>query len=198
MATVDVELNVKTFDSFLNKTFRKNVIENDKWPEAPNGGWVTPQGRWYDSMSDIVRTRFLVRYLDGVEYLVSRIRETCSQTSDILEDRWEARNDGYYAVHAYVRQHFTVPGPAWDDRQIGTSVELQIATQVQDLVQTLLHKYYEDRRIQPSGKQGIMWQWRYDGDEFAAAYLGHILHYVEGMMVEIRERRGVQSVRGAE
>lgn len=110
LATVDVELHVKTFDSFLNKTFRKNVIDNDKWPESPPGGWVTPQGRWYDSMSDIVRARFLVRYLDGVEYLVSRIKETCSQTNDSLQDHWEARNDGYYAVHAYVRQHFTIPG----------------------------------------------------------------------------------------
>ncbi len=32
------------------------------------------------------------------------------------------------------------------------------------------------------------WQWDYKGDEFATNYLGHILHYVEGMIMDVRER----------
>ena len=35
----------------------------------------------------------------------------------------------------------------------------------------------------------MKWQWDYKSDEFSANYLGHILHYVEGMIVEIREKQ---------
>ncbi len=190
MVTHDVELCVKTFDSFLDKTFRKNIIHNSRWPEPPEGGWVTPVNRWYDCMSDIVRTRLSVKYLDGVEYLVSRIKDLCSETNTGVEDHWEARDDGYYAVHVNVREKFLVPGPTWEDQELRTAVELRIATQVQELVQTLLHRYYEERRVTPVREQTGKWQWEYENDEFAAAYLGHILHYVEGMMVEIRDKSG--------
>jgi hypothetical protein len=31
--------------------------------------------------------------------------------------------------------------------------------------------------------------WKYDSDQFISAYLGHILHYVEGMIIEVRDRK---------
>ena len=68
-------------------------------------------------------------------------------------------------------------------------MEIQITTQVQELILNLLHKYYERRRnkIEPDN-----WQWDHASDEFATNYLGHILHYVEGMIVEVRERHDGQ------
>ena len=38
-------------------------------------------------------------------------------------------------------------------------------------------------------KENVKWQWNYKGDEFTANYLGHILHYVEGMIMEIRDKQ---------
>ena len=38
-------------------------------------------------------------------------------------------------------------------------------------------------------KKEKIWQWNYKSDEFAANYLGHILHYVEGMIIEIRDKK---------
>jgi len=52
----------------------------------------------------------------------------------------------------------------------------------------LLHKYYEERRKKLK-KEDIIWQWDWRSDEFSANYLGHILHYIEGMIMEIREKQ---------
>ncbi|GAI51334.1 unnamed protein product [marine sediment metagenome] len=52
----------------------------------------------------------------------------------------------------------------------------------------MLHKYYEETRKRLE-KEDIKWQWNYKSDEFVANYLGHILHYVEGMIMEIREKQ---------
>jgi len=40
------KVQVKSFDSFLLKTFRRNVLENENWPAPPAGGWLVPD-TWY-------------------------------------------------------------------------------------------------------------------------------------------------------
>ena len=39
------ELCAKPFKSFLLKTFRKNILENERWPDEPEGGWILPSRR---------------------------------------------------------------------------------------------------------------------------------------------------------
>lgn len=51
----------------------------------------------------------------------------------------------------------------------------------------MLHTYYEEQRRK--GKREDKWQWDYNSEEFSANYLGHILHYVEGMIMEVREKQ---------
>ena len=67
-------------------------------------------------------------------------------------------------------------------------VEIQITTQLQEVIRRLLHKYYERQRSGRSTSD-LKWQWDYKSDEFAANYLGHILHYVEGMIMDVRDKR---------
>ncbi len=62
-----------------------------------------------------------------------------------------------------------------------------MTTQLQEVIRRLLHTYYEDKR--QSKKEQTKWQWNYNSDEFSANYLGHILHYVEGMIMEVREKQ---------
>src|SRR4030042_761655 len=40
------ELLIKPFDSFVLKTFRKNILENKRWPDDPEDGWILPNN-WY-------------------------------------------------------------------------------------------------------------------------------------------------------
>jgi len=76
----------------------------------------------------------------------------------------------------------------WDTIFIKISIELQITTQLQEVIRKLLHNYYEERRIRLK-EEDLKWQWDYRSDEFATNYLGHILHYIEGMIMDIREKQ---------
>ena len=100
----------------------------------------------------------------------------------------EAREEGYYAAHLYVQREFEIPRIDWDTDKVDISIEIQVTTQLQDAIRKLLHKHYEERRKQVTDDD-MKWQWDYKSDEFAANYLGHILHYVEGTIVEIREKQ---------
>lgn len=180
-------LYTKSFDSFLLKTFRKNVIENKNWPNAPYNGWMLPDS-WYSSINDIVRTLIVVKYLDGVQFIIDNIKSLCEQNSLNHKIHFEAREEGYYAAHLYVQREFEIPRIDWDTDKVDISIEIQVTTQLQDVIRKLLHKHYEERRKQVMDDD-MKWQWDYKSDEFSANYLGHILHYVEGMIVEIREKQ---------
>lgn len=177
----------KSFDSYLLKTYRRNVAENERWPEPPVGEWVFPD-QAFSQQTDLVRTSFVVKYLDGVEFLAERLKEGSSQCGCSCTVDFEARMEGHYAAHLSVRDEFAVPGPKWDTETMSFSVEIQIITQLQEAIRKLTHKYYEARRSQPV-KARSNWQWNYRTDEFTANYLGHILHYVEGMIMDVRSRQ---------
>lgn len=131
----------------------------------------------------------MVKYLDGVEFFANKI-ESLIAGSVTFRKVLEAREEGYYAAHIYVRQEFEVPKIDWDTEKLNCSVEIQVSTQLQEVIRRLLHKYYEERR--KGGKSSTPWQWDYKSDEFAANYLGHILHYLEGMIMEVREKQKEQ------
>lgn len=181
------ELYIKPFESFLLKTFRKNVVENKCWPDEPQSGWILPSN-WYAKISDIIRTLFVVKYLDGVEFMISKIEHLCEQHSMGCKVFLEAREEGYYAAHLYAKREFEIPRVDWDTERVDVSIEIQITTQLQEVIRRLLHRYYQARRREPR-KEDMKWQWDYKSDEFVANYLGHILHYVEGMIMEIREKQ---------
>ncbi|MFZ2411542.1 MAG: hypothetical protein WAW23_08225 [Candidatus Methanoperedens sp.] len=181
------ELITKSFDSFLLKTFRKNIIENNNWPESPKNGWILPTN-WHLRINDSVRTLIVVKYLDGVDFLINKIKFLCEQNKCNCKIFLEAREEGYYAAHLYINEKFEIPKIDWNTEKIDVSIEIQITTQLQEVIRKLLHKYYENRRKKIT-KEDIKWQWDYKGDEFTANYLGHILHYVEGMIMEIRDKQ---------
>lgn len=180
-------LYIKPFESFLGKTLRINILQNQNWPCEPEGGWILPNN-WYSRINDIIRTLVVVKYLDGVEFMVEKIHSLYGQHGLPCIPYYEAKEEGYYAAHLYTRREFEVPGPKWDTEKIIVSIEIQITTQIQEAIRKLLHKYYEERR-QGIVEEDIKWQWNYKSDEFDANYLGHILHYVEGKIMKIREKQ---------
>jgi hypothetical protein len=182
------KLYAKTFMSALEKTFRKNVLDNKTWPDPPSKGWILPP-EWFSDINDIMRTRFVVKYLDGVGYLTEQIGKICAENGHDCHSFTEAREQGYYAAHLYITRTYEVPKLTWDTYQTDMGFEIQITTQLQETIQRLLQQYYETARIadRPTGK--VKWQWNYRSDEFVANYLGHMLHYVEGMIMEVRERQ---------
>jgi hypothetical protein len=180
------ELVRKSADSLLDKVYRKNVVTNRNWPEAPEGGWIT-QRNWYTAINDIIRSVFVVKYLDGVSFLTSALTSLCEDLALAHSVDFEARDEGYYAAHFYVTYEVEIPQPDWDTEKVPLKVELQVTTQLQDAIRKLTHEGYVSRRS--LAKTEEKWQWDYTHPDFTPNYLGHILHYVEGMIMEVRDRR---------
>jgi len=177
---------IKPYDSLLDKSYRKNVVSNQSWPSSPDQGWVTPLN-WYERVNDIVRTTVVVKYLDGVEFFVERAQSVAEQCGRPFSVDYEAREEGYYAAHCYARFEIDIPTLSWATEATTVRFEIQVTTQLQDVIRNLTHDYYELRRSS-NASPNVKWQWDYKGPEFVPNYLGHILHYVEGMIMEVRMR----------
>lgn len=180
-------LVIKPYASVLAKALRRNVFANGAWPEPPADGWISPDN-WFTRMPDLVRTTFTVKYLDGVEFLAEALRALAGEHGLAVRLDFEARPEGYYAGHLVLSGEYEIPRVNWDTERIAAQFELQITTQLQEVIRKLLHRYYEKRR-QALQAPDRPWQWDYDSDEFVANYLGHILHYVEGMIMDVRRKQ---------
>jgi hypothetical protein len=182
----ELKLDIKGFDSCFLKTGRWNAFENKNWPSEPDGGWVTPEN-WFSKINDIVRTMIVVKYLDGIGILVERLQQICNVPDLTTNVDWQAREEGYYAAHFYVQREYSIPTVEFDSEKVPIKVEIQVTTQLQESINRLTHKYYEERRRKVKSSDS-KWQWDYESDEFIPNYLGHILHYIEGMIMEVRNR----------
>lgn len=180
------EVVSKPYESLLNKAFRKDCLKNDSFPEEPEQGWISPQ-TWYDAIHDIIRTSFTVKYLDGVKFLDQKLTQIAQEQGIKYECSYEAHDDGYYAAHAAVTLDLMVFDNNWNQTLHPIEIEIQITTELQEMVKSLLHKYYEDNRRKIIPKD-YKWQWDYHNEQFVPNFLGHIAHYLEGMIVEIRDK----------
>lgn len=181
------EIYIKSLDSLLNKAFRKNVLNNSAFPNEPDGGWIT-QKNWFGRINDILRTTIVVKYLDGVTFLIEEIKKIAESTGCQFVSSLEAKEEGYYAAHLGIKLHLEVLNDkdyASQDQLI--NVEIQITTELQALIKNLLHRFYEENR-KIHRTDDYKWQWDYTSDEFNSNYLGHIVHYVEGKIVELRDK----------
>lgn len=186
-----LDIYTKPFDSLFLKTYRKNVLNNSNWPNQPEGGWII-KDNWFEKINDIIRTSVFVKYLDGVEFLGNKLQKYSEKHKLDFNIDFEAREEGYYAAHANVKKEFEVEDIKWDTIKFKVNFEIQITTQLQDVIKKLLHKYYEKNRKKIDKDKNLKWQWDYKSDEFSSNYLGHILHYVEGMIMEIRYKQKIK------
>ena len=179
---------IKPYQSMLDKTYRKNVVLNQEWPNKPLSNWIYPQEP-FENLNDLLRTTIIVKYLDGAEFILEKLRELSKINNYDFRSDYEAKDKGYYAIHAYIKPEFEVEDINWDSRKLKISIEIQITTQIQDTIKKLTHEYYNKHRSKASNNE-LAWQWDYKSDDFALNYMGHILHYLEGMIMEIRGRKG--------
>lgn len=183
------KLLIKSFDSFLLKTYRINVLTNTRWDEPPRGGWLAPDA-WFSDINDIIRTTLVVRYLDGVQFLADSLQRAAPTHGMQATVVFQASEAGYYAAHVNIADQVSIPNITFDPITIQAHLEIQVTTQVKDLITRLLHEHYEAARTKVSAEfAGAPWQWDYRSTEFVASYLGHVLHYLEGMIVEVRDRQ---------
>jgi hypothetical protein len=189
-ATRAPNIVVKPFGSFLSKTYRKNIKNNERFPSQPEGGWLLPPD-WYSGIPDLVRTTFVVRYLDGVQFLGDRIVRIGARKRIHIDLQRQSTSMGYYAIHLDYPLRVEVADADMQTRKDDYHLEIQITTEVKQALKGILHSFYESAR----GSRPVdnkEWSWDLKGDEFVANNLGHMLHYIEGMIVRLRdEQRGI-------
>jgi hypothetical protein len=163
------ELKTKPFKTFLEKTFRENARLSRGWEREPPHGWILPNK--YDArINDVVRTTVVVKYLDGAAFLREKIQQIAVEQGIRCEYKNEARFDGgYYAVHAYVYPTLEAISYQAGTETIERSIEIQITTQLKEVIKELVHGYYEERRMR-LGRQTDGWAWDYYGKEFTPTY----------------------------
>jgi len=188
MSTEGFKLQRKSFESALNKSYRSNILNNRQFPSAPPWGWLSHEN-WFEKMNDGVRGLIVCKYADGVQLIAEALTALATKHGLTSEFNTRATDEGYYAFHFYVRipSEFLLIG--WAKKPISALVEIQITTQLQDVLRQLTHPFYENRRVRASRDQEE-WKWQLQSPQFKASYLGHTLHLLEGMIVEIKKEIG--------
>jgi hypothetical protein len=181
------EIFTKSLDSVVIKAYRKNILNNKNYPDPPKDGWITPEN-WFEKINDIIRTTITVKYLDGVDFLIKELDAYTCKNSLCFQSSFEAREEGYYAAHSGITYEFSIPDIHFKPNKVNINIEIQVTTQIQEIIKTLLHKHYEEKR-KVEIPNDYKWQWDHKSPEFIPNYLGHIIHYVEGMIIEIRDKK---------
>lgn len=182
---------IKSLQSLINKAFRKDVLQNPNYPDAPDNGWIH-QSNWFETVGDILRTTMVVRYFDGVEFVMNKLSELAASHSLQFDKSFEAKEQGYYAVHTGVRIPLKTIDNHFQPIEVDMHVEIQITTQLQSEIKELLHLYYErDRlKVEPVCSEAERkWQWDNECEEFNVNYLGHTTHFLEGLIVSMRDKQ---------
>ena len=176
----------KPWDSLLDKCYRKNVLENNVFPKPPPEGWITEKN-WLDRIHDVVRTTVVVRYMDDIFIVAKLLQEVAANEAIEIDVDFKARNEGYYAVHVSVPMRLQYAEFGWERLFVNIQVEVQLCTQIQEVIRRLTHVFYKKRRVRPH-VPGHEWQWDCESDEFVPNYLGHMLQYADGMIMNSRRR----------
>ena len=199
------QIHKKAFKSVLNKSFRWNVLENSNWPRPPGKSpstasqseeldsrdpqqWFGPHN-WLADFPDIFRTRLTTNYFDGVRYLAHRIKEVAEQTTaEPPQLRLRASLEGHHAAHLWIYHQLDTHDYDYGDAvSVPARLEVQITTTIQSTISEMLHRVYEDWRV--NGRPPD-WEWDHRNPAFSVNYLGSTLHYLEGMIVAARDKVG--------
>ncbi|WP_133161739.1 hypothetical protein [Deinococcus koreensis] len=178
-------VKVKSIESIINKAYRINKILEDD-PSIRDFQPIIPN-QWMNQVTDICRGTIVCRYIDGPLYLGSRICEYLKSLGCYSNLVAVAKDRGYYAYHI----EFTFPIDvvnyrAGEATREDIRFEMQITTQLQQVLYSLTHPYYEMLRV---GRvmEAENWQWEYDSVKFKSAYLSHTLHLLESLILEVRD-----------
>jgi ppGpp synthetase/RelA/SpoT-type nucleotidyltranferase len=180
-----LNLEKKSFQSIVEKCFRRNVLLNKKFPSPPKPpGWVTSQN-WTSKVNDIVRGVLVCRYLDGPDFLAKELKARAKELGLDARSYSQQQENGHYAFHFYVKIPVEILDLAFSTTVVNVDIEIQLTTQLQDVLRDLTHKSYEKLRL-ASPSFDAAWKWEFSTNRFKASYLSHTLHLLEGLIVELR------------
>jgi hypothetical protein len=168
----------KTADSIKGKLFRRCRENADYLEKAvPVAGAPIPR------MGDLVRTRIVCGYIDGVEFLTSKLHALADGMKLNPKRRREGRLEGYFAQHLTVDADviFRLGGAAQLTKIV---CEIQVASELATRMWDAGRPVYELAREGEDRPEA--WQWDPMDPRFIANQLGHMIHLADGLLVQLR------------
>ena len=179
----DLGLKVKPFGSVINKLYRHNVVFNKNWPNKPRDGQWLPEAL-YTEVDDLLRTRLVCRYLDAPKFVCEHLKAYCDEKGIENRCRPLSTDAGYYAWHYYFRVPVVLSVRGTVEAQ-HMWVEVQVTTQLAEVITSLTHSLYETRR--GGNVSDPHWKWEAASPQFRSAFIGHGLHLLEGVIQSFRD-----------
>ena len=175
----------KSFRSAIDKVYRKNVLHNRSYPGPPRDGFIEV-AHLYESMNDLLRTRLVCKYMDGPKYVCEHLTQHCKAHGIVSYFRELSTDAGYYAWHFYFQAPTEIMiNKIVEEHQI--LVEVQVTTQLAEVISSLTHGLYEARRSGRLDAEGKDWKWDAGSQRFRSAYIGHGLHLLEGIIQTFKD-----------
>lgn len=190
----------KAWPSVVDKLYRINIEENAQFSQPPfvhtvqelaqrksqpsTQRWITPEVA-HEVADDLIRTKFVVPFADGVVDVSDRITEATDACGLPRFRRFHAKDSGYHARHHYVL--ISVPG--YDGQDTTVALEIKVLTKAQDTLGELTHLLYEKKRtgqVESVAKRKLAWL--FGSPDFLASYIGHTGHFVESSIVDLKNR----------
>jgi hypothetical protein len=175
----------KPFRSAVTKSYRANVLSNRNFPNPPKRGWTNPDN-WYERFDDLIRSVLVCKFLDGPKVLALALDEFVDVVGLTCRHVPRSTDDGYYAFHHYTGIPVHIVDAAWQTHETTVQFEIQLTTQLQEVLRQLTHPLYEQARVAKDRKDDS-WKWEYDAPRFRTSYLGHTLHMIEAVIVQVRD-----------
>jgi ppGpp synthetase/RelA/SpoT-type nucleotidyltranferase len=182
---IDFQILSKPFSSVVSKIYRINYLNNRKFPEPPRRGFLNSTN-FYENLNDLLRTRIVCKYLDGPRFIADAISTFCESEKLRFRCYPMASELGYHAWHCYV----AVPIQAIivnELKDIEIELEIQLTTQLAEVIGSLTHGLYEGQRESLRAQQTDEWRWDPQSKQFRSAYLGHTLHLLEGVIQNFKD-----------
>lgn len=173
------------FKSAIDKIYRNNIRYNRWYPNPPRGGFIDT-AQLYESIDDLLRTRLVCKYMDGPRYVCEQLAKHSDSLGISSSFRELSTDAGYYAWHFYFKAPVEIMVNKIVEGKI-MSVEIQITTQLAEVINTLTHGFYEARRSGQLDIEARDWKWDAVSQRFRSAYLGHGLHLLEGIIQTFKD-----------
>ena len=172
------------FESKTEASIHDKLIRKCKRKSHDLSDVVGVEGPPIPKLNDFVRTRVACRYIDGVDFLAKKLMEIGAETNCVPQLRREGRIEGYFAQHITLEQNviFRLAG----HEQLATiNCEIQLASELATRVWQASHPLYEEARMGHEAPEE--WQWKPNEPRFMANQLGHMIHLVDGLLVQLRD-----------
>lgn len=185
MVSSPPELLQKPYESAVDKSFRVNILWNENFPEMPKKGWVTTENVYY-YFNDLIRCAIVCRFIDGPRLLTDELMRFAKDLGLERRRYSQEREEGYYAYHYYVRFPVQLLDSNWSEFESHLEAEIQVTTQLQDVLRSLTHSFFKENRILPE-QDSSKWKWDFRSNRFRVGYLSHTLHLLESIILESRD-----------